>query len=248
MRFFKKIGNLYRVLLILILVCSLLASCTEAPDGGDSDTPQNGAGDTAPPEGDTVPDEETSWKDKLLMVSNTSPGMASPIALRILGNTSEIHSESNLDIVFVYYLIGDLSVIIPTTDFTVECTVEMKCYDEENKKIEELEASVNVFDDYFIMNDNSYEENFDEYYFDGRTYRGRIDKITIPSNWFLCNKGAIVFTVSFDYTIPDNPEYEKELDVACGISLYYVKTGDTIKLFENQYYYNNYINQKGELL
>ena len=236
----KGTRNLFRVLLILILSCSLLASCTQAPDGDGNDTPQNGAGDNTPPEGDTPPEEEISWKDKLLEGSNVSAGMAPPVCMRFFADTSEIDIESNLDVVLVYYLLGDFSVIVPTSEFSMNCKVTIECYNKENQNEDILEKFINEYDDYFTMSDGTFGENFDEYIFDGIKYRGRIDKITIPSDWFLYNKGVIVFVVDFNYTIPNNPEYEKKYNVVNAVALYYIKVGDTIKLFGSYYDFNNY--------
>ena len=234
----KGTRNLFRVLLILILSCSLLASCTQATDGDGNDTPQNGAGDNTPPEGDTPPEEEISWKDKLFEANNVTGGMMPNIWIGIFAETSEIDVGDELPVAFLYRFF-DETYGIPNSPFTVNTKITMSGY---KYKSDGPVHTVGQLINKQIINqyDNYYTASLEEYTFHGHTYKGRVEQTVVPAEWFSCDRGSITLIVEFDYNIPDNPESEMYLDFGQGVSIYYIRTGDTVKLFSTRYDFNNY--------
>ena len=239
----KKTRNLFGVLLILILTCSILASCTEAPDGGDNDTPQNGTEGDTPPGGETPddstqpPEEETSWKDKLFEANNQTVGMAPNIWIGIFAETSEIDVGDELPVAFLYRFFDETDYI-PDSPFAVNTKIIMRSYKYKSEGPVHTvgqfinEQLINEYNDYFTA-------SLEEYTFHGHTYEGRVEQTVVPAEWFSCDRGSIVLTVRFDYDIPNN-QSERQYDFGGGLSVYYIRTGDTIKLFSNKYDFNNF--------
>ena len=234
----KRTRNLFGVLLILILICLLLASCTEAPDGGDNDTPQNGTEGDTPPEGETPddstqpPEEETSWKDKPLMGTNQSGvGISPPFLVRFYVDTSEINVGESLPLVLCYGD-GEQAYPEPGSPPTSPYVIIMENIQYDNGKYSPMdEMIIAEYADY-------YTSTVEEYIFIGRTVKGRLEHILIPAEWFAYERGRVNIKIRFENDI----HYVDGMlcIIYYGVELYYVKTGDTIKLFSSYYDFNNY--------
>ena len=74
-----------------------------------------------------------------------------------------------------------------------------------------------------------------------KDYFGITETITIPHDWFAGDQGAISWTLKCElYTYDREYDLEFEETQAGGCSLYYIKRGKNILLFNNYYDYKNY--------
>lgn len=74
-----------------------------------------------------------------------------------------------------------------------------------------------------------------------KRYFGITETITIPHDWFAGDQGAISWTLKCElYTYDKEYDLEFEETQAGGCSLYYIKRGKNILLFNNYYDYKNY--------
>ncbi|MBQ8529227.1 MAG: hypothetical protein IJ459_05770 [Clostridia bacterium] len=239
----KRTRNLFGVLLIFILICSILAGCTEAPDGGDNDTPQNGSEGDTPPEGETPddstqpPEEETSWKDKPLMGSNVEEETSPSFLVRFFIETSELDIGEDLPLKLEHLIINSDPLLPDFYPFTISKRVILREYNLESDSSVKTREQTVVEHDYNLA--SALDENL---YFNlfSISDEMQIENIIVPSECFAHEKGSISFLVSLDYTIPSRPELEERLEEFNGVPLYYIKTGDTIKLFSSYYDFNNY--------
>ena len=74
-----------------------------------------------------------------------------------------------------------------------------------------------------------------------KNYYGITETVTIPHDWFAGDQGAISWTLKCElYTYDKEYDYEFEETLFGSCSLYYIKRGKNILLFNNYYDYKNY--------
>ena len=74
-----------------------------------------------------------------------------------------------------------------------------------------------------------------------KDYYGITETVTIPHDWFAGDQGSISWTLKCElYTVDKEINEEYTETPAGGFSLYYIKQGKNILLFDNYYDYKNY--------
>ena len=156
--------------------------------------------------------------------------LALPIWRAISTEKSELNTGEDFSVKF-YYCPVDAYLESYSNLESVNCTLTMKMggFDENNQTIDDEEIEIKTIE-------NFSEKLYVEYYRNDIRYVAAMEEITVPADWFSYEKGAVVFFVTFEYVLADSsPQFESG-----GISLYYLKSGNTILLFDSYYHFSNY--------
>lgn len=170
-----------------------------------------------------------------LPVSSTEP--SPPVCGWVKLEENKIRQGEDLKVIIVYGLQDycrnweDLSI-----ESTVSATLQMSSYVyDKSCKTRELytEKILHMMNDeqFRTMHDRSPEKD----------YYGITETVTIPHDWFAGDQGAISWTLKCElYTVDKEINEEYTETPAGGFSLYYIKRGKNILLFNNYYDYKNY--------
>ena len=170
-----------------------------------------------------------------LPVSSAEP--APPVFGWVKLEENKIRQGEDLEVIIVYGLQDycrnweDSSI-----ESTVSATLQMSSYVyDKSGETHELYAEKilhTMNDEQFrTMHDRSPEKN----------YYGITETVTIPHDWFAGDQGAISWTLKCElYTVDKEINEEYTETPAGGFSLYYIKQGKNILLFDNSYDYRNY--------
>ena len=170
-----------------------------------------------------------------LPVSSAEP--APPVYGWVKLEENKIRQGEDLEVIIVYGLQDycrnweDSSI-----ESTVSATLQMSSYVyDKSGETHELYAEKilhTMNDEQFrTMHDRSPEKN----------YYGITETVTIPHDWFAGDQGAISWTLKCElYTVDKEINEEYTETPAGGFSLYYIKQGKNILLFDNSYDYRNY--------
>ena len=150
---------------------------------------------------------------------------------------NKIRQGEDLEVIIVYGLQDycrdweDLSI-----ESTVSATLQMSSYvyDKSGENRERYAKKI-----LHTMNDEQFRAKHDRS--PEKDYYGITETVAIPHDWFAGEQGAISWTLKCElYTYDKEYDLEFEETQAGGCSLYYIKRGKNILLFNNYYDYKNY--------
>lgn len=247
----KKLKFGCPIILVLFFICLAVSGCNKTPSNLDSIssvlpsneqgktedvTPPNqsdsqDATDTSTSQQQPIPEDEKK-PDGIWSVASGGNGMpAPPIWMAIHTQTSKIKVGEELKATLLYEpLAGDYAEHYGKWLQHVNCTI---IADRSNDG-ESIPDSEIIIKDTF----NYTADLREEYSLSGSVFLMNVEELTIPAEWFSCDKGAITWQVIMEIFLNYDPEpimYDKT-----AISLYYIKEGDSILLFGDHYSYSNY--------
>lgn len=170
-----------------------------------------------------------------LPVSSTEP--APPVFGWVKLEENKIRQGEDLEVIIVYGLQDycrdwkDLNI-----ESTVSATLQMSSYvyDKGGENRERYAKKI-----LHTMNDEQFRAKHDRS--PEKDYYGITETVTIPHDWFAGDQGSISWTLKCElYTVDKEINEEYTETPAGGFSLYYIKQGKNILLFDNYYDYKNY--------
>ena len=142
-------------------------------------------------------------------------------------------------------------------EVTITCSIGPECYRHEDEDIIKTEVTATLQMSSYVydksgetrelyakkmlhtMNDEQFRTMHDRS--PEKNYYGITETVTIPHDWFAGDQGAISWTLKCElYTVDKEINEEYTETPAGGFSLYYIKQGKNILLFDNSYDYRNY--------
>ena len=142
-------------------------------------------------------------------------------------------------------------------EVTITCEIAPECYRHEDEDIIKTEVTATLQMSSYVydksgetrelyakkmlhtMNDEQFRTMHDRS--PEKNYYGITETVTIPHDWFAGDQGAISWTLKCElYTVDKEINEEYTETPAGGFSLYYIKQGKNILLFDNSYDYRNY--------
>lgn len=152
-----------------------------------------------------------------------------PIWMAVATEKSELNTGEDLPVKLYYQPFADYKEYLDLKGVNCTITMEQSGRDDSNHIIDGEKMNIRTIK-------NFSDELYVDYDHNGYHYTSALEEITVPAEWFAFEKGAVTWCITFELVLSGCDRIAE----SGGISLYYLKSGDLILLFDSYYHFSNY--------